>query len=405
MVRTVSLTFGNRSNAFCSDSLALRSNWSGHIDRTAGIFSFGATVVVSPFAGVVVDRFDRRWVLIGADTGAGLMTCLLLLLYSTSNLQGWHLYLTAALTGVFEAFQLPAFTAATTMLVPKSAYTRVSGMRSLNTSIAEIGAPLLDGTLLSVIGLAGVMVIDLVSFLFAVSTLLWVRIPRPTQVAEAVAETRSTWRDMGTGFGFILQRPGLVGLLLIYAGINLLGTLTYLALMPTMVLARSGSDRMVLASVQAALGLGGLGGGLCVSLWGGPKRRIHGILVAAGISFLLGDFLFAIGREVIIWMVAAFVAAFFIPFIFAANRAIWQSKVPPALQGRVFSVQGMLQRAMMPVGYLVAGPLADHVFEPAMSANGTLTPIFGYLTGTGPGAGMALMFAGTAILVCAPLGA
>lgn len=133
-------------------------------------------------------------------------------------------------------------------------------------------------------------------------------------------------------------------------------------------------------------------------MWGGPKRRIHGILVAAGISFLLGDFLFAIGREVIIWMVAAFVAAFFIPFIFAANRAIWQSKVPTALQGRVFSVQGMLQRAMMPVGYLVAGPLADHVFEPAMSANGALAPIFGYLTGTGPGAGMALMFAGTAIL-------
>lgn len=222
-----------------------------------GFFSFGATVVVSPFAGVVVDRFDRRWVLIGADTGAGLMTCLLLLLYSTGNFQGWHIYLTAALTGVFEAFQLPAFTAATTMLVPKSAYTRVSGMRSLSTSIAEIGAPLLAGTLLSVIGLAGVMVIDLVSFLFAVSTLLWVRIPRPTQVAEAVAETRSTWRDMGTGFGFILQRPGLVSLLLIYAGINLFGTLTYLALMPTMVLARSGSDRMVLASVQCGEGPSG----------------------------------------------------------------------------------------------------------------------------------------------------
>ncbi len=363
-----------------------------------GFFSFGATVVVSPFAGVVVDRCDRRWVLIGADTGAGLMTVLLFALYSGGGLQIWHLYFASAMTGVFEAFQLPAFTAATTMLVPKSAYTRVSGMRSLSTSIGEIGAPLMAGTLLSVMGLAGVMLIDIATFLVAVSTLFWVRIPRPTETAETASSSRSTWGDMGMGFRFIGQRPGLVGLLIIYAGINLFGTLTYLALMPAMVLARSGSDRMVLASVQAALGLGGLAGGLCVSFWGGPKRRIHGILAAAGLSFLLGDFLFAIGHEVVVWVVAAFVAAFFLPFIFAANRAIWQAKVPPALQGRVFAVQGMLQRAMMPLGYLAAGPLADRVFEPAMAAGGALAPVFGRLIGTGPGAGMALMFAGTAIL-------
>jgi MFS family permease len=363
-----------------------------------GFFAFGAAVIVSPVAGVIVDRVDRRWILIGADTGAGSMTLLLFALYSAGALQVWHLYLTSALTGIFEAFQLPAFTAATTMLVPKSAYTRVSGMRSLSTSIGEIGAPLLAGMSISVIGLAGVMLVDLATFIIAVSTLLWVRIPHPTEVEEPMAKSRATWGDMGVGFGYILQRPGLVGLLIIHAGINLFGTLTYLALMPTMVLARSGSDRMVLASVQAALGLGGLGGGLCVSIWGGPKRRIHGILAAAGVSFLCGDFLFAIGHEMIVWVVAAFVAAFFLPFIYAANRAIWQAKVPPHLQGRVFSVQLMLQRATMPVGYLVAGPLADHVFEPAMTPGGVLAPVFGHLVGTGPGAGMALMFAGTAVL-------
>ncbi len=108
--------------------------------------------------------------------------------------------------------------------------------------------------------------------------------------------------------------------------------------------------------------------------------------------------LFAVGRGVIVWVVAAFVAAFFLPFMNAANRAIWQVKVPPVLQGRVFSVQVMLQHAMMPVGYLAAGPLADHVFEPAMAPGGALLPVFGRLVGTGPGAGMALMFASTAIL-------
>jgi MFS transporter, DHA3 family, macrolide efflux protein len=363
-----------------------------------GFFSFGASVVASPFAGVLVDRLDRRWVLIGADTGAGLMTLLLFALDRADSLQVWHLYGTAALTGVFEAFQLPAFTAATTTLVPKSQYARVSGMRSLSMSMGDIGAPLLAGTLLAVVGLAGVLLIDIATFLIAVSTLFWVRIPRPVDTAEPAPTSRNTWSDMGTGFGYILQRPGLVGLLIIFAGINLFGALTYLALVPTMVLARSGGDRMALASVQAALGLGGLVGGLCVSLWGGPMRRIHGILAANGLSFLLGDFGFAVGRGVSAWIVAAFVAEFFLPFMFAANRALWQAKVPPALQGRVFSVQVMLQRASLPVGYLAAGPLADHVFEPAMAAGGALAPIFGRLVGTGTGAGMALMFAGTAIL-------
>jgi hypothetical protein len=284
------------------------------------------------------------------------------------------------------------------MLVPKSQYARASGMRSLSTSLGEMGAPLLAGTLLSFIGLGGVLLIDIATFLIAVSTLCWIRIPSPADDAESMATSRSTWSDLGIGFSFVLKRPGLVGLLIIYASINLIGTLTYLALMPTMVLARSGGNRMALASVQAALGLGGLGGGLCVSLWGGPKRRIHGILAAAGISFLLGDFILAVGREVIAWGVGAFVAAFFIPFIYAANRAIWQAKVPPLLQGRVFSVQVMLQRAMMPVGYVAAGPLADHVFEPAMASGGALAPVFSPLVGTGPGSGMALMFVGTAIL-------
>ncbi len=362
-----------------------------------GFFSFGASVMISPFAGVVVDRLDRRWVLIGADTGAGLITLLLFALYSTGSLEVWHLYLTSALIGVFEAFQLPAFTAATTMLVPKSQYARASGMRSLSTSLGEMGAPLLAGMLLAFIGLGGVMLIDIATFLIAVSTLLWVRIPRPVEAAEPMAESRSTWRDIGMGFGFILQRPGLVGLLIIYAGINLFGTLTYLALMPTMVLARSGSNRIVLASVQAALGLGGLVGGLCVSVWGGQASHSRDF---GGCRYLVPLWRFSLCR----WQRGCHLGrggvcgGVFLPFMNAANRAIWQAKVPPALQGRVFSVQVMLQRAMMPVGYLAAGPLADHVFEPAMTPGGALAPIFGRLMGTGPGAGMALMFACTAVL-------
>jgi hypothetical protein len=125
---------------------------------------------------------------------------------------------------------------------------------------------------------------------------------------------------------------------------------------------------------------------------------VHGILAGGAMSFLLGDLLLAIGRSLPVWLAGGFIASFFVPFIVGANRAIWQAKVPPGMQGRVFSVQSMLQTASRPLGYLLAGPLADYVFEPALAVNGSLANTFGWLVGAGPGAGMGLMFACTAIL-------
>ena len=360
-----------------------------------GFFSFGASVLVSPLAGIIVDRLDRRWVLMGADLGAGLMTVALLILYSTGHLQVWHLYLTSALTGAFEAFQIPAYAAATTLLVPKAHYARASGMRSLAESAANVLAPFTAGLLLSVVALSGVMLIDVGTFLIAITTLLCVRIPRPTP-EERVEHQRQKRHDLTLGFRYIFQRPGLLGLLLINMGINFFGSLTYMALLPAMVLARSGSDPIALASVQAALGIGALAGGFYMSIWGGPKRRIHGVLGGTAISFILGDLLFAVGKSVTVWMIAAFIAAFFLPILIGSYRAIWQVKVAPQLQGRVFAVLTMLDRSTMPMAYLLAGPLADHIFEPAMVTGGALVSL-GWLVGTGPGAGMALMFVCTGV--------
>ncbi|MDH3598333.1 MAG: MFS transporter [Candidatus Tectomicrobia bacterium] len=361
-----------------------------------GFFSFGASVLVSPLAGVIIDRLDRRWVLIGADLGAGLMTVALLILYSIGHLQVWHLYLTSALTGAFEAFQIPAYAAATTLLVPKAHYARASGMRSLAESAADILAPFTAGLLLSVVALSGIMLLDVGTFLIAATTLLLVRIPRPAP-EEAADQQGQKWHDLTLGFRYIFQRTGLLGLLLINMGINFFGSLTYLALLPAMVLARSGSDPIALASVQAALGIGALAGGFYMSIWGGPKRRIHGVLGGTAISFILGDLLFAVGQSVTVWMIAAFIAAFFLPILIGSYRAIWQAKVAPQVQGRVFAVLTMFNRSTMPMAYLLAGPLADHVFEPAMAPGGALV-FLSWLVGAGPGAGMALMFGCTGVL-------
>ena len=362
-----------------------------------GFFSFGLDVLLSPIAGVLVDRWNRRLVLLFADLGAGLMTVTILILYMADNLQIWHLYMVQALTGGFAAFQAPAYTAATTMLVPKSQYTRTSGMRSLASSVSQVLAPVFAGVMLRLINIGGVMLVDIATFLVAMTTLLIVRIPHPTSAQKNSTENK-VWKAASFGFHYIRHRHGLLGLIFLFMGINFFAALTYFSILPAMILARSGRDELTLASVQAALGIGGVVGGLLVSIWGGPKRKIHSICAGTALSFLLGDFLLALGWNVQTWALAAFLAAVFIPFISSAHRAIWQAKVAPEVQGRVFSVKGMLELIPMPLGYLLAGPLADRWFEPAMMIGGRLEMTCGWLVGTGPGAGMALMFACNAIL-------
>lgn len=370
-----------------------------------GFFGFLPLVVVSPFAGVWIDRLDRRKILIVADLGAGLMTVVMLILYTTGELQIWHLYLAEGLTGVFDAFHLPAYYASVSLLVPKAHLSRANALRALGRTLTQIFAPVLAGALLPFITLAGIMLIDTVTFLFAVGALLFVRIPRPTatpQSGEPNAIGESFLAQMRAGWDYIRLRPGLPGLLWIYSGINFAAALTYFGVLPAMVLARTPGDdatkALSLATVQAMLGVGGFFGGLILTATGGPKRQIHGVLAGAGISFLLGDFLFAVGRDTAVWGFAAFSAAAFVPLIIASNRTIWQRKVAPEVQGRVFAIQTMLEQASLPLGYLLAGPLADHVFGPAMMPGGSLAPIFGGLVGTGQGAGMGLMFLCTCLM-------
>lgn len=363
-----------------------------------GFFAYIPYVLISPFAGIVVDRHDRRLVMLVADLCAGVMTIGLLLLFMTGYLRIWHLYVAQTLTSVFEAFQLPAYSAATTMLVSKKQYARTSGMRSLAESTSTVLAPIFAGTLLTVINIDGIMFIDVLSFLCAMGTLLLVRIPHPAATTHKAEPRSSKIQELSFGFRYIFARKGLLGLLLIFSGMNLFAALTYFSILPAMILARTNSNSIALATVQGALGIGGIVGGLVISIWGGPKRRIHACLSGAALSFLVGDFLLAIGRTLPVWAIAAFLASIFIPFITSAQQAIWQSKVAPDVQGRVFSAKGMMQLATFPLGYLLAGILADHVFEPAMASGGALSEVFGWLVGVGPGAGIASMFVCTSVL-------
>lgn len=376
--------------------------WSQAGNATAiallGFFAYAPYVLISPFAGVVVDRFDRRWLMVLADMGSGFITIGLLLLIWSDHILIWHLYLAQALSSLLEAFQFPAYSASISLLVPKEQYGRASGFNSLAESASTVFSPMFAGALLAVMGIEGVMILDVLTFLVAILALSLVRIPRPGPPTDPALSTGKIADQLSIGFRYIFARPGLLGLMLIMAGMNLFAALTYFSILPAMVLARTGGDEIALASVQGALGLGGLIGGVVVSAWGGPRRKIHAILAGAACSFLLGDFLLGVARNLTMWTVAAFLASMFIPFVVGAQQAIWQAKVDPGIQGRVFSARSMLQAATFPLGFLISGPLADKLFEPALAAGGALSESLGWLVGTGPGAGIGMMFVCTSIL-------
>lgn len=362
-----------------------------------GFAAFLPMILISPFAGVWIDRIDRRKVLIFSDLGAGLMTIALLLLAATNQLQLWHLYLAEALAGAFEAFQIPAYTAVMSTLLPAEQYGRANGLRSMADFGSQIIAPALGGLCLAWIGLGGVMVVDVLTFLVAIGTLLVVRIPLVAESASG--STRTAFKiELRVGFKTIWAHKGLFTLVSISTLIHFFAALTWLSIMPAMILARTGNNELALASVQSAIGIGGVLGGIVMSIWGGPRRKIHGFLLGVAFSFLLGDIPLAVGRTLPVWVFAAGMGAFLIPILGGSRETIWQTKIPQAMQGRVFSVRNMLTNTFLPAGYLLGGILADQVMEPAMAANGSLAPVFGWLVGTGPGSGMALMFVGSSVL-------
>jgi DHA3 family macrolide efflux protein-like MFS transporter len=363
-----------------------------------GFFSVIAYVIASPFAGVLVDRWDRRIVMFLSDLGAGLMTATLLVLYAAGWLEIWHLYLAEAMAGAFEAFQEPAFSASVSLLVPKESYTRANGLLGLGKSAARMFAPAIAGLLQSVFGLGPVMVADLASMGLAVSALLFVRIPAPPISAEGRFAQRILGQELRFGARYIIKRPGLRSLLFSFFLVNLFGTLTYFAVLAPMILARTGGDEIALGVVRTLMGLGGITGGVMISLWGGARRKTRTYLVSTLFSFLICDFLMAISRSTAGWSLAGFLAELSIPFIVSPYFALWQELVPPDVQGRVFSTREAVQVLSQPFGYLLGGLLADRLFEPAMQGGGILVTVAARLVGTGAGSGMSAMFLFTSLL-------
>ncbi len=361
-------------------------------------FSFAPTILLSPVAGALVDRWNRKLVMAISDLAAGMSTVGLLLLFASGNLQIWHLYVAGAWASTFEAFQFPAFSAAITMIVPKKAFARASAMLSLAQSASGIIAPVAAGFMLSVTTMNTILQIDIATFSFAVLMIVIVYIPTPRRSVDGAAAQGSLWQESIFGFKYIFSRSGLLGMQMVFFFVNLFSMAT-IVLMPPLILAVTDSDEAVLSIVQAAAGVGGVLGGVWLSAWGGPKRKVHGVFIGMILAGLFGQTLLGLGQSLVVWVIGSFFFMFFVPLINSSNQAIWQIKVPADVQGKVFGVRRLIAQITGPVAMILCGPLADRVFEPAMQPDGALAPVFGGLVGTGTGAGISLMFVFLGIMV------
>jgi DHA3 family macrolide efflux protein-like MFS transporter len=344
-------------------------------------------ILIAPISGALVDRWDRRWVLFFCSLGPAITVGTYSYLLAHGALQVWHVYIGVLFNSVLGTFQWPAYIAAITMLVDRKDYGRINGFLEFGQSATTIAAPAIAGFLFYLIGISNILIIDLVTFLVAAGALLLVKIPRPEQSAEAKRAKGSIWKEAAYGWTFIKERPGLLNLLLLFAVINLTMSMGGVAILP-MVLGFA-SEKAV-GTIMSLVGWGTLFGGMIMTATGGPKKKIYGVL---GAWAALSVWFVIIGVRPSLWMVGTGVLLWYIglPIMNASSQAIWQSKTPFDVQGRVFSVRRMIAQFTVPIGDFLAGPLADKVFNPAMMAGGALAGSAGRVIGVGPGRGIALM--------------
>jgi DHA3 family macrolide efflux protein-like MFS transporter len=351
-------------------------------------------LLAAPFAGALVDRWDRRLVMLWCDLVAGIRTLVVALLLLGGALRTWHVYVAVAVVSVLRALHLPAYIAATSTLVPRRQIGRASGMMQFGQAAGDTLAPLVAGLMIGAIGMAGVLLVDFATFLFAVLTLALVQVPRPAASAAALAARGSLAREAALGWTFIKERPGLLGLLMYFAMCNLVFSIAMVLVVP---LVLSFSGPAVLGRVQAAASCGLVAGSLLMSITGWPRRRIHGVL---GCGLLLSVMLVVVGLRPSAPLIGAglFLLLFSAAIVNGSSQAIWQVKVPADVQGRVFAVRRMLAQFTAPVGQIAAGPLADRCFRPLLVAGGPLAGSVGRILGVGSGRGIGLLYACLAVV-------
>ncbi len=334
---------------------------SGTVLALASIAGLVPAILLGPFAGVLVDRWNRRLTMMIADAVVALATIALALLFWAGSVEIWHVYLILFIRSLAGTFHWPAMQASTSLMVPEENLARIQGLNQMVQGGLNIVAAPLGALLVTTLPIQGVLAIDVVTALVAIGTLLVIAVPQPKR-SERVAGTspwHAFWTDMGDGLRYVRSWPGLMILMGVAMLINMVLSPSS-SLLPLLITDYFGGTALWLGGIEAALGVGILIGGLILSVWGGFKRQVVTSLMGViGLGF--GSLIIGLTPASLFAMAVA--GAFMMGITSSLTNgpimAVMQSTVDPSMQGRVFTLLSSAAGAMMPLGLIIAGPLAD----------------------------------------------
>jgi MFS transporter, DHA3 family, macrolide efflux protein len=348
-------------------------------------------VLASPFTGPLVDRWGPRRALVVSNVGAGIVMLALAASLAFGSFAVWHLYLAVSCISATGALETPAFESAIPALVAKRQLGRANGMRILAEGTSRLVAPVTAGFLLLAIHISGVILMDCLSYALALLTLAAVRIHPYRGSADAPAPRAITpsslLHDFGQAWHYIAARPGLVALLMFTALVNFCGGFVQLLITPLVLALGSPA---ALGTVMSFAGVGMVVASVAMSAWGGPRRRIGGIL---GFSLLMGAAMVAgaLRPDTALIAAAGFVVLGSSAIVMGCNQVVWQTKIEPSLLGRTMALLSMAFSAPQLLAYAVAGITADRIFVPLVGRYQVRSPVLQLLVGHGPGRGFALL--------------
>lgn len=381
-------TVGSYMTEFALILWAWQTTGSATALALVAFFSRLLRIPLTLIAGLIVDRYNRKILMIISDAIAMACTGAITVLYFTDQLQIWHLYLTTAVHGGASQIQSLAYQTSLTLLVPSQDYLRANSMNSSVHYGSTILAPALAGVLVPWIGLSGILVIDWLTFGLAIATLLCIHIPQPEQ--QNPVALNAPIRNLRFSLAQVWKQPSLRLLLVlttVFWFFHDLGGAIY----DPMILARTNGSAQVLASTATAAGIGGVTGAIALSVWGGSQSRIRSLLISfigAGVSKTI----FGFGQNPVVWIPAQFCSSLNFPLMDSSETAIWMEKIAPAMQGRIFAANAFVVQVTSAIAVLIAGPLAEGVFQPLFLPEGPLSKVFGTVTGDRAGAGLSFLY-------------
>lgn len=369
----------------------------GSVTTLGLIYALGflPQILASPFTGSLIDRWGPRRALVTSNIAATLVVLTLAALFATDSFVIWHIYPIVICLSVIGALHGPSFEAALPLLVPKRHIGRANGMRVMALAASQVVAPIAAGFLLLAIGITGIILLNCVSFGLALITLAAVRIPRPGGYATTPPRLSSLLREFAEAWRWVSARRGLLGLLVFLGALNFCAGFVDVLIIP-LVLAFESPD--VLGTIMSIGGLGMIGGSLAVSIWGGPRRHMHGVLgcsLILGVAIVIG----ALRPSVPLITVGAVLFMGSLAIVMASNQSLWQTKVEPQLLGRTMALIGMVANAPQLLAYTLAGPAVDRVFHPLVGQEEVRSPVVAAMVGQGPGRGIALLLLVMGVLV------